>query len=115
MSESLSDLSCLFTPPESTSPLPPEEERPPSSPLPSKTRNVFYIEPPSLSSPEKKEYKSIPEEFVASGVQFNAPDIERIMGEHRDEGVLFYYARFHDGIAHRVCAKTVLGRVLVSF
>jgi chromodomain-helicase-DNA-binding protein 4 len=68
-----------------------------------------------LSSPEKKEYKSIPEEFVASGVQFDAPDVDQIIGEHRDGNVLYFYARFQDGIAHRVCVQIVLARVLVSF
>lgn len=115
MSEPLSDLTLLFTPPQSPSLLDPTEERLTTSPLPTKTRNIFYIELPSFSEAEKEKYKCIPEEFVASGAPFEARDVDQIIGEYRDAGVLYYYARFQDGIAHRVCPETILARVRVLF
>lgn len=68
----------------------------------SEARQTFWVEPPNLNEIEKKQYKTLPPEFVASGVEFDAPNVDKIIGEYRDGRVLFYFARFQDGIAHKV-------------
>jgi chromodomain-helicase-DNA-binding protein 4 len=101
------DISRLFTPPRTpTAASSPLSERPqtPSSPAPPPTRQVetFYIEPPILGSEEKSKYKTLPPEHVTSGFVFDAPDVDQVIGEYLDGADLYYFARFQDGIAHKV-------------
>lgn len=100
------DISRLFTPPRTpnaTSSLLSEPPQTPSLLVSPKARQLeLYIEPPVLSSDEKNKYKNLPAEFVLSGFQFDAPDIDQVIGEYREGTDLYYFARFKDGIAHKV-------------
>jgi chromodomain-helicase-DNA-binding protein 4 len=106
MSEGPSDdLARLFTPP-GTPPSSALSDVPSmaASPMPPKARQTktFFIEPPVLGSAEKSQYKTLPTQFVASGVEFDAPDVDQVIGEYREGTDLYYFARFQDGIAHKV-------------
>jgi chromodomain-helicase-DNA-binding protein 4 len=104
MSEGPSDdLARLFTPP--GTPLSSVLSDVPS-PVPPKARQTetFFIEPPVLGSAEKTQYKTLPTQFVASGVEFDAPDVDQVIGEYREGIDVYYFARFQDGIAHKVSA-----------
>jgi hypothetical protein len=107
MSEGASDdLIRLFTPP--TSSALSEVPKTPSPPPKARQTETFYIEPPVLSSDEKSHYRTLPEQFVASGVEFSAPDVDKVIGEYREGTHLYYFARFQDGIAHKVCDLHIL-------
>jgi chromodomain-helicase-DNA-binding protein 4 len=107
MSEGPSDdLALLFTPPRTPvssalSEIPPTP-RSESSVAPKARQTItFYIEPPVLSLVEKSQYRTLPVQFVLSGVE--SPDVDSIIGEYREGTDLYYFARFQDGIAHKVC------------
>jgi hypothetical protein len=108
MSEGPSDdLAQLFTPPPGTPQSSALSNHVPSttgSPVPLKARQTetFFIEPPVLDSAEKSQYKMLPHQFVTSGVEFSAPDVDQVIGEYREGTDLYYFARFQDGIAHKV-------------
>lgn len=72
------------------------------------TPQTFWVDPPMLDAEAKSKYKTIPEEFIASGVEFDAPNVDQIIGEYRDENGLYYYARFQTGIAYKVTIPRVL-------
>jgi len=100
----LDDLARLFTPP--GTPLSSALSEVPSTPaFPPTARQTetFFIELPVLGAAEKSQYKTLPTQFVASGVEFDAPDVDQVIGEYREGTDLYYFARFQDGIAHKVC------------
>jgi chromodomain-helicase-DNA-binding protein 4 len=114
------DLSRLFTPPRTptaaSSPLSelPHTPSPPPDPKARQTE-IFYIEPPVLNSDEKSKYKTLPPQFVTSGFIFDAPDVDQVIGEYRDGSDLYYFARFQDGIAHKVCDFHIFYASAISF
>jgi hypothetical protein len=99
MSESTQgDLARLFTPP--ATPLSSVLSDLPETPK-ARQSEIFYVQPPVLASAEKSQYKTMPAQFVAS-VEFDAPDVDKVIGEYREGTQLYYFARFQDGIAHKV-------------
>lgn len=71
-------------------------------------RQTFWVDPPVIDAEAKSKYKTIPEEFIASGVEFDAPNVDQIIGEYRDESGLYYFARFQNGIAYKVTTESSL-------
>jgi chromodomain-helicase-DNA-binding protein 4 len=96
------DLARLFTPPRTPTSSALSEVPKTPSPLPkARQREIFYVEPPILSAVEKSQYKHLPPQFLISGVE--SPDIDQVIGQYREGTDLYYFARFKDGIAHKVC------------
>lgn len=60
------------------------------------TTPSFHISLPQLPAERKAQYKPVKESSLL-------PKIDEIIGEHEEGGVLWYFARFKGGIAHRVC------------
>lgn len=103
MSEPDSDpLQQLFSPAKPTASARAERSDPVNESPPVQARQNFWIDPPVLDAEAKSKYKTIPEEFIASGVEFDSPNVDQIIGEYSDESGLYYFARFQDGIAHKV-------------
>lgn len=107
MSEPASDgLDRLFTPPLTASP-PPSSERPETPILLTEstgTRPIrtVYVEPPSLSAADKQHYKTLPPDFVPLGIEFDAADVDKVVGEYRDGADFYYFVKFKDSICHKV-------------
>ena len=60
----------------------------------------FFIEIPSLLSVDKELYKG--GELIDEYVDFEAKDLDKVIGEYQKGTQSYYYARFRDGIAHKV-------------
>lgn len=63
---------------------------------------AFHIEIPRPPSFQKELYEAVPDTFK-DGVDFVRDDVEAVVGEWRDGRTLYYYVRFVDGLAHKVC------------
>ena len=64
-------------------------------------KRLDFVLVPQLSAEEKKLYKTIPEDESSDS---NTTLCDEIVGEWRDEArnILFYYARYKQGRAHKV-------------
>lgn len=110
MSELSSDPARLFTP-EPANPPPPSSSpdfAPPKLVSSPQTRN-FYIDPPSLPSDTKKQYKSLPESSLTSEVEI---PVDEVVGEYKEGNNLYYFARCGSGSAHKVC-PTIFSCLLI--
>jgi chromodomain-helicase-DNA-binding protein 4 len=58
----------------------------------------FFVLPPQLPTERKALYKPVKESSLL-------PKIDEIIGEYPEQGVLWYFARYKGGIAHRVCFR----------
>jgi chromodomain-helicase-DNA-binding protein 4 len=110
MSGTVSDPFLLFTPPRpsasvplGTSPLASASLGTSPTPQPQRKKQParIFVDPPPLSSEDKKQYKGVPTVLNDSGVEFEENDIDEIVGEH-DSDERFFFVRFHDGFAYRV-------------
>ncbi|KAF9015550.1 SNF2 family N-terminal domain-containing protein [Cyathus striatus] len=101
MSESSSNPVLLFTPEPSsgTSKSRYKTRDNVDTPLP------FFISPPFLSAAQKKQYKPLPESSLAPEVDI---PIDEVIGEHKENRQLYYFARFDGGIAHKFPADDLL-------
>jgi hypothetical protein len=108
MSEPPADPALLFaTPPRKRST--PARDQPVSTSLLTQSRRPrrsFFIAPPVLPSAEKRQYKGLPASFK-EGVDFDETVLDSVVGEYDLHGTKFYFARFKDGITHRVSGFTV--------
>lgn len=113
MSEPVSDASMLFTPTKSSD-LTLSDSDPPaaSSPVPLSIKPrlspQFFITPPVLPAAQKEQYKAALETKLTSNVEFDARELDKIIGEYREGPNLYYFARFKDGVAHKVRVKIFL-------
>lgn len=57
----------------------------------------LFVDAPLLSPEQKAEYTEI--SVPTANVQSN---IEAVVGEYKEDGELYYYARFKDSIIHKV-------------
>lgn len=64
----------------------------------SRSRGPF-VQPPTLPSAQKKQYKSPNETSLRAESETH---VNEVIGEYREGNVLYYYARYDGGIAHRV-------------
>lgn len=55
----------------------------------------FFVLPPQLSAERRALYKPVKESSLL-------PKIDEIIGEHTEKSILWYFARYKGGIAHRV-------------
>lgn len=96
--------STLTSPPESRS-----SSKPPRVILkltpPRKPSRRFFVEPPTLPSAEKRQYKRV-DESIFNNV-FNTR-VDEVIGEHTVDKTLYYYARYDGGIAYKACAQMFL-------
>jgi hypothetical protein len=108
MSEPPADPALLFTtPPRKRST--PARDPPVSTYLLTQSRRPrrsFFVAPPVLLSAEKRQYKELPASFK-EGVDFDETVLDSVVGEYDLHGTKYYFARFKDGITHRVSGFTV--------
>jgi hypothetical protein len=100
MSVLLSGHDTLFTPEKS---LPPHDGPPTSSPESSSSiPRGFVIELPLLTPEQKNTYK------MALDTSLKPPNqlkVDEVIGEYRVGGILYYFARYDGGIAHKVGSR----------
>lgn len=103
-SEPVSDPGLLFTPEGSgASASSPPFTSQPSTPsintscLP-KTQ-AFFISIPGIPAAQKKLYKTADETCLKSDAKYQ---LDEIIGEYRDDDMLYYFARYKGGIARKV-------------
>ncbi len=83
-----------------------------SKPNPGPSRK-FVILPPVLPLEERRSYKDMPEKGKIRDIE---PPVDEVMGEYRDnQGIDWYYARFQQGIIHRVRVVVILTRLNIHF
>jgi hypothetical protein len=80
------------------SPSPEVEAPPPSEPM---SEPDFYIIPPILSAEQKELYKTSDRSSLNTE---NEAKLIEIIGEWKDNGKRFYFARYGDGLAYKVSA-----------
>ncbi|KAF5323433.1 hypothetical protein D9611_005738 [Ephemerocybe angulata] len=69
------------------------------------TRNNCYIELTPLPESRKKQYRPFAEVMLS----FESDEkVDEVIGEYRDGGNLYYFARWRDGIAHKFLAEKFL-------
>lgn len=69
---------------------------------------LFYIEVPELPEEQKTLYEPVfGDQSLVSNSTFNLDEFTDIAGEHKIDGVLYYFARAPDGILHRVSVMTL--------
>lgn len=100
MSDLFSKHDTPFTPDKST---PPETGSPTSSPLSSSSKSLarrvnFVIEPPILTPAQKNAYKMAIDSSLTLQRELK---LDEVIGEHRVDGILYYFARFKGGIAYK--------------
>lgn len=71
----------------------------PLSTVPSTNRPSFsvYVDVPRLSNEQKRDYVT-----TAQSTLKHAFLVDEIIGEHSEDSVLYYYARYEGGIAYKV-------------
>lgn len=96
-----SDPALLFTP---ESPALSEISDISRSPFPRESRpsRGFYISIPSLPHSEKEKYNGLSESTLTNDVGFDFGDVDQVIGEYMEKDTLYYFARFQDGITHKV-------------
>lgn len=62
-------------------------------------KQPFFIAPPVISEAQKRLYKMARDTSLFSK---NATNVDEIIGEHRQNDRLYYFARYKGGIAHKV-------------
>lgn len=60
----------------------------------------FWVEPPTLPLNVRRMYKEVLESSLANSVKL----VDEIIGEYFDGGNLYYYARYDQGMARKVCS-----------
>jgi hypothetical protein len=101
MSEQNSDPMLLFTPPRRALDLSGSGRDNPTFPKPISSR-AFHIAVPSLPRSTKKKYMALPDSSLTNDVPFEPEDLDQVIGEYRQKGTLYYFARFRDGTTHKV-------------
>lgn len=114
--ELFSEPDAFFTPEKS---LPPQSDPPLSSLESSSSKPCdFVVELPVLTLTQKNAYKMASDTSLKSGNQLK---VDEVIGEYSVGGILYYFARYEGGIAHKVVCITVtfdigaLTRLTVSF
>ena len=64
----------------------------------SPSRDPFVL-PPRLPAAQKRQYKPPNETSLRPESE---ADVNKVIGEYSESGVLYYFARYDGGIAHRV-------------
>ena len=62
----------------------------------------FYVEVPYLSSKEKALYGPVPDILIESEDELDYVDMRKIVGEYKEGGILYYYAKPSSGLIRRV-------------
>ena len=66
-------------------------------------RLIPYIEPPQLAPEERVKYEAASSRDLPQDFGYDLPLSDRvIIGEYRDDTILWYYVENADGILHRV-------------
>jgi hypothetical protein len=102
MSEQNSDPMLLFTPPRRALDMLGSSRDNPTTPATKISSRAFHVDVPSLPRSAKKSYKALPDSFLTNGVPFEPGDLDQVIGEYRQKGTLYYFARFQDGTVHKV-------------
>jgi hypothetical protein len=70
---------------------------------PDTRRAVPYVELPHLATEERVKYETVSNRDLPQDFDYDLPLSDRvIIGEYRDDAILWYYVENDDGIAHRV-------------
>ncbi|GLB35984.1 putative class II histone deacetylase complex subunits 2 and 3 [Lyophyllum shimeji] len=96
--EPSSDPALLFSPERSLGPT-----RAQSSPLTETVnaalpRRAFFISPPTIPLAQKKLYQAAKDTFLKDNVEIK---VDEVIGEYREGNILYYFARYQGGIAHK--------------
>lgn len=67
----------------------------------SRSRDLFVLLP-RLPAAQKKLYKPPNETSLGAEIEIGVTTVNEVIGEYREGDVLYYYARYDGGIAHRV-------------
>lgn len=79
------------------------------------SRQGFFIVPPTLPPSQKEQYKPVTETSLKTEFY---PIVDEVIGEYREGNNLYYFARYHGGIAHKVSVymlRTTLLSLLNGF
>ncbi|EDR15764.1 SNF2 family DNA-dependent ATPase [Laccaria bicolor S238N-H82] len=66
------------------------------------SRQGFFIVPPTLPPSQKEQYKPVIETSLKTEYY---PIVDEVIGEYREGNNLYYFARYHGGIAHKFLGK----------
>ncbi|KAG5636366.1 hypothetical protein H0H81_008284 [Sphagnurus paluster] len=102
--QSSSDPALLFSPPNSS-----ESPGPVDGPLPSPEhvhsakisrppQQTFFILAPSIPVEERKLYKAAKDSSLKDYVEM---DVDEVIGKYREGSIVYYFARYQGGIAHK--------------
>jgi hypothetical protein len=76
---------------------------------PDTRRAVPYIEPPDLAPEERVKYEPVSNRDLPQDFDYGLPLSDRvIIGEYRDDAILWYYVENADGLAHRVSVLLIV-------
>ena len=80
---------------------PPPQNASPTSSLESSSSHPrdFFVEPPVLTSAQKNTYKTALDTSLKPQNQLK---VDEVIGEYSVGGILYYFARYQGGIAHKV-------------
>ena len=79
------------------------------------SRQGFFIVPPTLPPSQKEQYKPVAETSLKTEFY---PIVDEVIGKYREGNNLYYFARYHGGIAHKVSVymlRTTLLSLLNGF
>jgi hypothetical protein len=66
-------------------------------------RVLAYIEPPPIALAERVKHEAVLDRDLPQDFDYDLPLSDRvIIGEYRDDTILWYYVENADGVAHRV-------------
>ncbi len=105
----MDDPAFLFTPtepPAARSATPPAASVAPPQTPERRARSV-YVLPPPLASAEKRTYQDMSESVLSREITFN---VDEVVGEWKDDGKEYLYARYKGGILQRVRDYRLLTR-----
>ncbi|KAF7339801.1 Chromatin remodeling factor mit1 [Mycena venus] len=86
------DPTLLFTP-----------QKPVAPPKPHR-QVLDFVQPPIMASAEKVAYKARLDSSLTDTVEYN---VDEIIGEYKESGQLYYYARYKGGIAHKFKVQAI--------
>ncbi|RDB29203.1 Chromatin remodeling factor mit1 [Hypsizygus marmoreus] len=100
-----SDIGLLFTPEKSLGPVtspPASPDPPPKAMKPGFHGKAFFVAPPSIPAAQKMLYKATKETSLKSEVEV---PVDEVIGKYREGNMLYYFARYKGGIAHKFPSK----------
>ncbi|KAF5384826.1 hypothetical protein D9615_001372 [Tricholomella constricta] len=99
--EPSSDRALIFTPKQPLGPSSsPEASSQPPHPVNKSRpqRHAFFISPPHIPAEEKELYKPANETSLKANVEM---EVDEVIGKYREGNMLYYFARYQGGIAHK--------------